>query len=99
VCFGLKPSKFDNSPEDKYILEEGDEVTDMYFLLEGKVGIGYQLMSGQGLTQDDDLYHFGIKLEKHSFICDYYVCFNKKSEFIYMAINRISAYSLSKKFL
>ena len=35
----------------------------------------------------------------NSFICDYYVCFNKKSEFIYMAINKISAYSLSKKFL
>ena len=69
----------------------------MYFLLEGKVGIGYYLMT-QGLSQDES-HHFGIKLEKHSFICDYYVCFNKKSEFIYMAINKISAYSLSKKFL
>lgn len=65
--------------------------------MEGKVGIGYYLMT-QGLSQDES-HHFGIKLEKHSFICDYYVCFNKKSEFIYMAISKISAYSLSKKFL
>ena len=69
----------------------------MYFILEGKVGIGYYLMT-QGLSQEEQ-HHFGIKLEKHSFICDYYVCFNKKSEFIYMAISKISAYSLSKKFL
>ena len=52
----------------------------MYFILEGKVGIGYYLMT-HGLSQDES-HHFGIKLEKHNFICDYYVTFNKKSEFI-----------------
>lgn len=83
--------------EDRLILDEEDEVTDMYFILEGKVGIGYYLMT-QGHSQEEQ-HQFPIKLEKHSFICDYYVCFNKKSEFIYMAINKISAYSLSKKFL
>ena len=69
----------------------------MFFLTEGKVGIGYYLNS-QGLSQEESHY-FGIKLEKHSFICDYYICFNKKSEFIYMAIENISSFSLSKKFL
>lgn len=93
----MKPSKFSKTPEDRLILDEDDEVTDMYFLTEGKVGIGYYLMS-QGLSNDESHY-FGIKLEKHSFICDYYVCFNKKSEFIYMAIENISSYSISKKFL
>lgn len=45
VCFGLKPAKFDVQLEDRLILDEEDEVTDMYFILEGKVGIGYYLMT------------------------------------------------------
>ena len=69
----------------------------MYFILEGKVGIGYYLMT-QGLSQDKS-HHFGKQMQKHSFICDYYVCFYKKSEFIHMAIDRVSAYSLSKHYL
>lgn len=34
-----------------------------------------------------------------SFICDYYVCFNKKSEFIFMVVQEVKAFSLSKKML
>lgn len=45
VSFGLIPAKFDVQPEDSLILDEEDEVTDMYFILEGKVGIGYYLMT------------------------------------------------------
>ena len=45
VCFGLKPSKFAKTQEDRLILDEEDEVTDMYFLTDGKVGIGYYLMA------------------------------------------------------
>ena len=52
----------------------------------------------QGLSQDKS-HHIEIELKKHSFICDYYVCFNQKSEFIYMAISKVSAYSLSKNSL
>jgi len=52
----------------------------------------------QGLSNDESHY-FGLKLKKYSYICDYYVCFHKKSEFIYMAIESVSAFSLPKTFL
>jgi hypothetical protein len=45
VSFGLRPDKFDIQSDDKLILDEEDEVTDMHFVLEGKVGIGYYLMT------------------------------------------------------
>lgn len=38
-------------------------------------------------------------MEKYNYICDYYVCFNKKSEFIYMALEDVKSYRLSKAFL
>jgi len=45
VCFGLMPAKFDTTENDKLILDEEDEVTSMYFIQEGAVGIGYYLMT------------------------------------------------------
>jgi hypothetical protein len=38
-------------------------------------------------------------MKDNSFICDYYVCNNKKSEFIFIAESDVKAFSLSKKFL
>jgi len=38
-------------------------------------------------------------MKANSFICDYYVCFNKKAEFIFMVVQEVKAFSLSKKFL
>ena len=35
VSFGLVPGKFDVQPEDRLILDEEDDVTDMYFITEG----------------------------------------------------------------
>ena len=91
------PAKFGITNDDRLILDEEDEVSDMYFIQKGVVGIGYYLMA-QGLS-NDEAHYFGLKLKKHSYICDYYVCFNKKSEFIYMAIESVSAFSLAKNFL
>lgn len=96
VCFGLQPAKFDTSDYDKLVLDEEDEVTNMYFIQEGIVGIGYYLMT-QGLSSK--YYHLEIKEGQNKCICDYYVCFNKKSEFIYMAIEDVKAITLSKEFL
>jgi hypothetical protein len=45
VCFGLKPQKFDQTNSDNLIVDEENEVTDMYFIVEGNVGIGYYLMT------------------------------------------------------
>ena len=38
-------------------------------------------------------------MKANSFICDYYVCFNRKSEFIFMVVQEVKAFSLAKKFL
>jgi len=96
VCFGLQPAKFDISEYDRLILDEEDEVTNMYFIQEGMVGIGYYLMT-QGLSSK--YYHLEIKEGQNKCICDYYVCFNRKSEFIYMAVEDVKAITLSKEFL
>ena len=41
----------------------------------------------------------GIECKQNSEICGYYVCFDKKSEFIYLAVTNVEAISLSKSFL
>jgi potassium voltage-gated channel Eag-related subfamily H protein 8 len=96
IAFGLRPRKHDASEEEKLILDEEDEVSEMYFIMEGIVGIGYYLMT-QGLSKSQ--YKLGIYMKSKSFICDYYVCFNQKSEFIFMIVQDVKAFSLQKKFL
>lgn len=96
ICFGIQPAKFDLNEHDKLILDEENEVSEMYFIQEGSVGIGYYLMT-QGLSKKQ--FHICIEAGQYSYICDYYVCFNKKSEFIYMAVSPVKAMSLNKKFL
>ena len=96
ICFGLKPAKFDAIDDEKLILDEEDEVSDMYFIMEGCVGIGYYLMS-QGLSKKQ--FKIGIQRHKFTTICDYYVTFNKNSEFIYLVQSNVQAISLSKRFL
>lgn len=96
VAFGLRPRKYDNSEEERLILDEEDEVSEMYFVQEGIIGIGFYLMT-QGLSKKQ--YKLGIYMRPLSFICDYYVCYNKKSEFIFMVVQEVKAFSLSKKML
>lgn len=83
ISFGLRPRKFDTSEEERLVLDEEDDVSEMYFIQEGIVGIGYYLMT-QGLSKKQ--FKLGIYMKANSFICDYYVCFNKKSEFIFMVV-------------
>ena len=45
VCFGFKPAKFENVDHEWLILDEENEVTALYFIQEGCVGIGYYLMT------------------------------------------------------
>jgi hypothetical protein len=41
----LKPRKFEATEEEKLIYDEEDEVSEMYLIVEGTVGIGYYLFS------------------------------------------------------
>lgn len=45
ICFGIQPAKFDLNEHDQLILDEENEVSEMYFIQEGSVGIGYYLMT------------------------------------------------------
>ena len=96
VSFGFMPRRFEYDEEEKFIYDEEDEVSEMYFILEGTVGIGYYLFS-QGLSKKQ--YKLGIFMKENSFICDYYVCHNRKSEFIFLAVQEVHAFALSKRFL
>ena len=39
------PRKFEATDEDRIIYDEEDEVKEMYFILEGTVGVGYNMLS------------------------------------------------------
>ena len=38
------PRKFETTDEDRIIYDEEDEVSEMYFILEGTIGVGYNMM-------------------------------------------------------
>lgn len=40
-----------------------------------------------------------MKYFNKSFICDYYVCHNKKSEFVYQSVKETEVFALQKDFL
>lgn len=44
VAFGFMPRKFETTDEDRIIYDEEDEVKEMYFILEGTVGVGYNML-------------------------------------------------------
>ena len=78
------------------IYDEEDEVPEMYFIKQGIIGIGFYVMSKQ---QGSKNYKIGIKVNNGSYICDYYVCHNKKSQFVYVVLKEVTAFAISKRFL
>ncbi len=54
-------------------------------------------MLTQGISSN--FYHLFLERGESTCICDYYCCFDKKSEFIYMAKDDVKAIGLSKEFL
>jgi hypothetical protein len=47
VAFGFMPRRFEPTDEDKIIYDEEDDVSEMYFILEGTIGVGYNLYTGK----------------------------------------------------
>ena len=43
------PRHFEDIEEDRVIYNEEEEVPEMYFIVEGSIGIGYSLISNPGL--------------------------------------------------
>lgn len=78
------------------IYDEEDEVPEMYFIHKGSVGIGYYLYAK---NPTDQSFKIGIIVNEGGYICDYYVCYNKKSQFVYAAQKEVHAFALSKRYL
>jgi len=97
IAFGFMPRKFEPTEEDKMIYDEEEEVPEMYFIMEGIVGIGFSLIAN-GYSKDQ----FSIPKRQTGpcLICDHYVVNQQKSQFIYMAIIKdVKCYALTKTFL
>ena len=68
----------------------------MYFIEKGAVGAGYKVFD-QPL--DEKRYQLTQNLLAKDFFGDYYVLFNTKAEFCFVAIEDVQAFSLSKKYM
>jgi hypothetical protein len=50
---GLMPRRFSPNDVDKIICDEEDDVSELYFITEGIIGVGFRLLSGNhGFTKD-----------------------------------------------
>ena len=95
-------------PEDRVLYIEEDEVPEMYFCLEGKIGIGFSFFSrmpgeigGKDLLVDPITgrqYRVSKTFKKTFLICDHYVLNNHRSEFAYLVLKPIKCFALTKKF-
>ena len=61
---------FAHSDDDKIIYSEEEDVPEMYFVMEGIVGVGFSLVA-DGYVNDK--YRIPIKMSAPKLICDYYV--------------------------
>ena len=65
ICFGLMPRRFDPTDEDRIIFEEEDVVSELYLILDGVVGIGYNLLGPVNpLTGARSQYQIAKKLKR-----------------------------------
>ena len=97
VAFGFLPRRFDTSEEDRVIYDEEDDVPEMYFVMEGTVGIGYSLM-GTGITKRKQ-YKIAKKFMAECLICEHYCVNNQRAQFIYLALKEVKGFAITKKFL
>jgi len=96
ISFGLMPRRFEPTEEDKIIYDEEDEVPEMYFVIDGFVGIGYSMVAN-GLTSKQ--LKIGKKVKADCIICDHYVVSKLRSEFVYIALKEVHSFALTRKFL
>ena len=90
------PRRFRTDQEDCIIYDEFDMVDEMYFILDGQLGIGYR-------RQEYPIWDRPFKVCKGqagtSIICDYYVIHHLRSNFIYEAQEDSVGYCMKKDHL
>jgi len=92
VSFGFMPRLFRDTPEDRYLLMEEGDVTEIYFILKGDWAVAYNgyLTPGDGLILDqqdangpEDMMREGryiaMRRFNYGYIGDYYVLASKRS--------------------
>mmetsp|Transcript_45118 Transcript_45118/g.32971 ORF Transcript_45118/g.32971 Transcript_45118/m.32971 type:complete len:134 (+) Transcript_45118:191-592(+) len=95
ISFGFLPRYFDPADADDQVLcEEEQEVPEMLFALEGKVGVGYAVVSNWAGKP----YKLAKFFHNKFVALDYYVLNNKRCEFLYMVLKPTRAFALTKKF-
>ena len=97
MSFGLKPRIFPILEEYNIIYEEEKEVSEMYFITKGSVGIGFNRY-----LQDAKAYPYEIVFTKgvNEQIGGYYVLENLPAEFVVVAVGEnMEAFALQKSFL
>jgi hypothetical protein len=114
VAFGFMPREYNDDPEDRYMIEEEGEVTEISFIMSGEWAVAFDCfakgdISNQLDPEDEemlgtsDMSRRGIlttpSKNGYGYIGDYYVLSSKRSEFYYVALSRVQVYSLTKKFL
>jgi hypothetical protein len=96
VSLGFNPRIFPCSKDYNIIYEEEQEVSEMYFIIKGKVQIGFSRFME---PKDGSDYMTVMDKTAYQEIGAYYVTQNLPSEFVYMAVHEnMEGYALSKEF-
>ena len=95
IAKGLQPRTFGSSGIDKYIYHEDQEVSEMYFVLKGYVGIGINI---HNKSDGSNPYKLAYNQIGSQIICDYYIITKRKANFNYICLDTIHAYSISRKY-
>lgn len=109
------PRQFDDHPIDRFMLEEEGDVTEVYFVMEGRWAVAFDTFAKSEAAsqcvegEDDELFgtkdmlNRGIlcamKKANYGYFGDYYVLASKRSQFYYVALSRVSAFALSQQFI
>ena len=96
ITQGLLPRRFLPTEEDKIIYEEYQEVDEMYFIIDGFIGIGFS-KPFCGVTEEP--YQMVRTQRGTQTICDHYVVNCKISQWTYIALDECIAYALKKSYI
>lgn len=97
ITQGLKPRFFSaTDDDDRHIYQENMEVEEMYFIFEGKIGIGFQLPC----YDINRVSHQLVKKQKGTqIIGDYYVIHKKRALFMHVVMQDCKSFGLKKRYL
>lgn len=99
VAYGLIPRLFDEDgflADQMIIYEEDQEVAEMYFIVEGIVGVCFSVMARGGVGQSMVV---SKVQEGEQIIGDHYIVNKQRSQFIYKAMARTSAFAIRCDYL